>query len=100
MPRRIRSRMAASELQAGPMVQTILARRGEDTASAMVAGVGFNLSPVKNRDVFRLQHRREIARDGEDEAFLTFRACLKSAPQMARRRTGETGLNQTQGLKP
>ena len=34
MPRRIRSRIAASVLQAGPMVQMIFARRGEALAES------------------------------------------------------------------
>src|ERR1035437_319590 len=49
MPRRSRSRMAASVLQAGPMVQMILARRGEGLSvegSAIDSGLlAVNLSP-------------------------------------------------------
>jgi hypothetical protein len=46
--------MAASVLQAGPIVQIILARRGEAFAaagSAIDSGLlGFNLSPIGVRD--------------------------------------------------
>src|SRR5436190_23843753 len=49
MPSRSRSRIAASVLQAGPMVQMIFARRGEDLSvagSAIDSGLlTFNLSP-------------------------------------------------------
>ena len=61
MPRRSSSRMAASVLQAGPMVQMILARRGEDfTADGSAIGSGllaFNLSPIGVLDfgIFYLQ---------------------------------------------
>src|SRR5580704_10648004 len=94
MPRRMRSRIADSELQAGPMVQMILARRCAQVADGFPAArseppgarsslLGFNSSSPIRLEVYGFGYCIWICTQWRQAAFAKIRITRMKAPAWA-----------------